>query len=187
MDDFDYRACWDAAYAWDDYLAREIREHRGLWEAVWERSKMPAWAIDEARQAGGEWRLLVISEDWCGDASNTVPVIARMAATLPNLQMRVVKRDEHPELMDRHLTGGSRSIPLAVILRPDFTVAGQWGPRPSELQAWVLAEKKAALRPVGEIYRDVRTWYARDRGESTVREVLAAITGGDEARAAEAA
>src|SRR5262245_53552261 len=107
MDEFDYRACWDKAYSWDDYLAHEVREHRGLWEGVWERSKVPAWAMDEARRAGDEWKLLVISEDWCGDASNTVPVIARMAATLPGLEMRVVKRDEHPELMDRHLTNGS--------------------------------------------------------------------------------
>ena len=184
MGEFDYRTCWESGYTWDDYLANEIKEHRGLWEAVWERSKIPAWAVEEARRAGGEWLLLVISEDWCGDASNTVPVIARLARQLPNVQMRVVKRDDHPALMDRHLTNGSRSIPLAVILRPDFTVAGQWGPRPAELQSWVLAEKKAALRPVGDIYRDVRTWYARDRGESTVREVRSVITGGTVHRAA---
>jgi hypothetical protein len=28
---------------------------------------------------------------------------------------------------------------------------------------------------VGDIYRDVRTWYARDRGETTIREVLALV------------
>src|SRR5262249_9445631 len=115
------------------------------------------------------------SEDWCGDASNTVPVIARLAAALPNVEMRVVKRDEHPELMDRHLTNGSRSIPLAVVLRPGFTGAGAWGPRPTELQEFVVREKKAATRPTGEIYRDARQWYARDRGESTIREVLAVL------------
>jgi len=67
------------------------------------------------------------------------------------------------------------SIPLAILLRPDFTVAGQWGPRPSELQRFVLTEKRAGLRPVGDIYRDVRAWYARDRGESTIRELLGLI------------
>ena len=184
MGDFDYRTCWESGFSWNDYLENEIQEHRALWHGVWERSKVPAWALEEGRRAGGEWKVLVISEDWCGDASNTVPVIARLAEALPNLEMRVVKRDEHPALMDRHLTNGSRSIPLAVILRPDFTLAGQWGPRPSELQTFVLTEKKAAQRPVGEIYRDVRTWYARDRGESTIREVLAVITGGAEHRAA---
>ena len=184
MDDFDYRTYWESGFSWNDYLENEIQEHRGLWHGVWERSRVPAWAAEEGRRAAGDWKVLVISEDWCGDASNTVPVIARLAEALPNLEMRVVKRDEHPALMDRHLTNGSRSIPLAVILRPDFTVAGQWGPRPSELQTFVLAEKKAAQRPVGDIYRDVRSWYARDRGESTIREVLAVMTGGSEHRAA---
>jgi hypothetical protein len=170
--DFDYGAYWDAGVSWDRYLADEVREHRALWEAVWMRAKVPEWALEQARRTGGEWKLLVITEDWCGDASNTVPVIARLAQALPNVEMRVVKRDAHPVLMDRHLTGGSRSIPLVIVLRPDLTVAGQWGPRPTDLQRFVLAEKKAALRPVGDIYRDVRTWYARDRGETTLRELL---------------
>ncbi|HYH78401.1 MAG TPA: thioredoxin family protein [Longimicrobium sp.] len=183
MSDFDYRTYWDKGVTWSDYLANEIKEHRKLWDAVWERAKLPHWALDEGRGAGA-WKLLVISEDWCGDASNTVPVVARLAEELPNVELRVVKRDEHPALMDRHLTGGSRSIPLVVVLCPDFTVAGQWGPRPSQLQSWVLEQKKAGERPVGDIYRDVRTWYARDRGESTLREVLAVMTGGAEQRAA---
>lgn len=170
MSDFDYGQYWDAGFTWDDYLGREVKEHRELWNGVWTRSRVPEWAAQA--HVDGPWRILVISEDWCGDASNTVPVIARLAETLPEVELRVVKRDEHPELMDRHLTDGSRSIPLAVVLRTDGSVAGQWGPRPAELQRFVLREKKAALRPVGDIYRDVRAWYARDRGETTIREIL---------------
>ncbi|HEX6750675.1 MAG TPA: thioredoxin family protein [Longimicrobium sp.] len=170
--DFDYRKYWDLGFTWDDYLGREVKEHRGLWEGVWGRSQVPEWALRTAARIGGEWRLLVTSEDWCGDASNTVPVAARLAEVLPNVELRVVKRDEHPELMDRHLTNGSRSIPLVVVLRPDFTVAGTWGPRPTELQQFVLREKHAATRPTGDIYREARQWYARDRGETTIREIL---------------
>ncbi|HEU0300021.1 MAG TPA: thioredoxin family protein, partial [Longimicrobium sp.] len=127
---------------------------------------------------GGEWRLLVISEDWCGDAFNTVPMMARLAEALPNVELRIVKRDENPALMDAFLTGGSRSIPLAIVLRPDFTVAGRWGPRPPELQEFVLSEKKKGERPSSEIYRDVRRWYARDRGETTVRGLLEVMAAG---------
>jgi len=173
MSDFDYRKYWDAGFTWSRYLADEVKEHPELWNGVWTRARVPEWAA--SAPVGGEWKILVISEDWCGDASNTVPVIARLAEALPNVELRVVKRDQHPELMDRHLTNGSRSIPLAIVLRPDWSVAGQWGPRPSELQQFVLREKQAALRPVGDIYRDVRTWYARDRGETTIREILAVL------------
>jgi hypothetical protein len=175
MTELDYRALWNAAYTWPDYLGKEVVKHRDLWLAVDARAAVPPWALEEAAGAGGGWKLLVITEDWCGDASNTLPVIARLAALAPEIEMRIVKRDENGELMDAYLTRGARSIPLVIILDRDFRPAGRWGPRPSELQAMVLREKKAALRPLDDIYRDVRRWYARDRGESTLREILGAI------------
>jgi hypothetical protein len=178
MSELDFRSYWEGAFTWDDYYAGEIHKLQELWRGVYTRAEVPAWALERAREIGGEWRLLVINEDWCGDASNTVPVIARLAQAVPGIDLRIVKRDENPELMDAFLTSGSRSIPLAIVLRPDWTVAGRWGPRPDELQAFVLAEKKAALRPVDDIYRDVRRWYARDRGESTLRTLLDILAAG---------
>jgi hypothetical protein len=171
----DYERWWNAGLTWAHYLRDKVRRNEALWSGVHARAAVPAWAVETAARIGGPWKLLVISEDWCGDASNTVPVLARMAEALPGIEMRIVARDEHPELMDRFLTRGSRSIPVAVVLRGDFSLAGWWGPRSAELQAWVLAEKAAGARPVEEIYRDVRRWYARDRGESIIREVFAVM------------
>lgn len=178
MSDLDFRAYWDRAFTWEDYFNRELHKLEDLWRGVYARAVVPEWAVERAAEIGGEWRMLVISEDWCGDASNTVPVMARMAEVMHNIQLRVVKRDENPELMDAFLTNGARSIPLALVLRPDWTVAGTWGPRPAELQEFVLREKKAALRPVDEIYRDVRRWYAKDRGETTQRALLDIMAAG---------
>lgn len=171
----DYRAYWEDAHGWERYLEEEVRQHPGLWHGVWARSRAPAWAVEAAAERGGPWRLLVISEDWCGDASNTVPAIARLAEAAPGLEMRVVKRDENPALMDRHLTNGSRSIPLAIVLDDAFRPVATWGPRPAELQAFILGEKAKGERPPREIYRDGRAWYARDRGETTLRELLERI------------
>lgn len=154
----DFEAYWNAAFTWDDYLNREVQQHAELWKGVWQKSRASAEAVERIAGAADGWKLLVISEDWCGDASNTVPVIARLAEAVPGLEMRVVKRDENLELMDEFLTNGSRSIPLAVVLRPDWSVAGRWGPRPTELQDFVLREKKEAARPMDAVYRDVRTW-----------------------------
>lgn len=169
---------WEAAAPWEAYLHGEVRTHEALWNGVWARATVPAWAVERAAEIAGRWRMLVISEDWCGDASNTVPVLARLAEALPNLEMRVIGRDDDPALMDEFLTDGARSIPIAILLREDFSVAGTWGPRPAELQAFTLAEKRAGLRPAADIYRDVRRWYARDRGETTIREVLEVMENG---------
>jgi hypothetical protein len=177
MSDLDFRTYWDNGFTWETYLNGEIEKLEELWRGVYARAVVPEWALERGGQVG-DWRMLVITEDWCGDASNTVPVMARLAEVLPNIQIRLAKRDANPELMDAFLTNGSRSIPLAIVLRPDWTVAGTWGPRPAELQAFVLTEKKAGLRPVDEIYRDVRRWYAKDRGESTLRALLDIMAAG---------
>ena len=44
------------------------------------------------------------------------------------------------------------------------------GPRPSEIQDWVMDEGLGMPSP--DRYKVVRRWYARDRGRSTVRELL---------------
>jgi hypothetical protein len=74
--------------------------------------------------------------------------------------------------MDRYLTSGSRSIPVVIALDEEYRELGHWGPRPRELQAWVMANRGTV--PKAELYPKVRQWYARDHGESTVREVLEA-------------
>ena len=87
------------------------------------------------------------------------------------MELRILRRDEHPELMDRYLTNGSRSIPIVIALDDSFRELGHWGPRPRVLQAWVLENRPRV--PKAELYPQVRKWYARDRGETTLREVLA--------------
>jgi Thioredoxin len=166
----DFRTLWEQALPFDAYVAASS-QHRGLWEGLYRIARLPEWALS-AVPAGTRRRLLVLAEDWCGDASNTVPVLARLADTVPELELRVLRRDEHPEVMDRYLTNGSRSIPIVIALNEEFDEVGHWGPRPTELQSWVLTNRQTI--PKSELYPQVRRWYARDRGETTLREVLAA-------------
>ncbi len=147
-------------------------KHRELWEGVYRLAKVPAWAL-EAVPADAGIRLLVLAEDWCGDASNTVPIVAKLADASPGLELRVLRRDEHPAVMDRYLTRGSRSIPIVIALDRAFRELGHWGPRPAELQSFVMANR--STMPKTELYPEVRRWYARDRGETTLREVLALL------------
>jgi hypothetical protein len=167
----DFKLLWDKALPFDSFVASCQAEHCGLWQGIYKLARIPEWALG-AVPAGAGRKLLVIAEDWCGDASNTVPIIAKLSDLAPGLELRVLPRDENPELMDRYLTNGSRSIPIVIGLDETFQEVGHWGPRPSQLQAWVMANR--ATIPKAELYPQVRKWYARDHGESTLREVLAA-------------
>ena len=169
----DFETLWGEATPWSEYAVPTMKNWP-LWDGIYRRVVVPDWALERAARIA-PLRLLVIAEDWCGDAANTVPVMARLVELVPGSELRVLARDRYPAVMDRYLTGGSRSIPIAIGLDPVFRELGRWGPRPSELQAWVMANKETL--PKDQRYAEVRKWYARDRGESTLRELLQALGG----------
>lgn len=171
---------WPFAHLWSRALTyqqfvKESTQHCGLWTGVYRLAQVPDWAVEQAQQLGRRFRLVALSEDWCGDATNTVPVLARWAEQAANVELRILRRDEHPEVMDRYLTNGTaRSIPVVIVLTEDMEEVGWWGPRPTELQAWVTGER-AIGRDKKDLYPDVRRWYAKDKGATTLREVLAVM------------
>lgn len=167
----DFRVLWEQAQTFAEMVAGAGETHRPLWEGIYRNASAPAWAVASV-PPGTSLRLVMLTEDWCMDTVNTAPFVARFAEAVPGVALRFLGRDAHPEVMDRYLTRGSRSIPVVIALDADFRELGHWGPRPKELQAWVLANKDTM--PKDERLRETRKWYARDRGESTIREILAA-------------
>ena len=164
----DFATLWGKGQTFDDFVQASEKQ-RGLWEGLHRIAVVPDW-ITAAIPPGTKRKLLVIAEDWCGDASSTIPVVAKLAESVPGIELRIIRRDVYPEVMDLYLTNGSRSIPIVIALDDDYREIGHWGPRPTELQAWVVANRPTT--PKAELYPKVRTWYARDHGESTLREVL---------------
>ncbi len=165
-----------AGLTFADLLARP-KENSELWHAVYKRAQVTSEAAQRAAQLHENWHLLVINEDWCGDSVNILPYVARLEEASAHIEMRIIGRDANRDLMDMHLTGKSRSIPVVIVYDDDFSEKGWWGPRPGPLQKWVLTEGLALPRP--DRYRHVRTWYARDRGATLVSEILSIIEGLD--------
>ena len=165
---------WARAARWGEFLKPEM-EHYELWRGIFERALIPGWALEGFITAPVR-RLLVLAEDWCGDAANTVPVMARLAELVSGRELRILERDAHPDLMDHYLTNGARSIPIAILLDQEGNELGHWGPRPAALQQWVLAKQK--MMPTPQRYAYTRRWYAKDKGETTLREMLEKGRGG---------
>jgi hypothetical protein len=119
---------------------------------------------------------LIITEGWCGDAAQNLPVFHLIEKECPHIELRLVLRDEHPKLMDDYLTNGSRSIPILICLEKNtlkqFFV---WGPRPAELQqiAVKLVKDKVPKIEKGII---VQQWYNTNKTESVQREMLALLS-----------
>lgn len=163
----------------DRYLAAQDFEamhataqtNADLWAAVWRRAVVPPEFVDRVEALDGDWHLLVLSADWCGDAVNSVPVIAKLAELASNADLRILERDANLDLMDAHLTGTSRSIPAVIALGADYVERGWWGPRPAALHQWVMGEGQALEK--SERHKHVRAWYARDHALTTLEEIVA--------------
>ncbi len=120
---------------------------------------------------------LVLTEAWCGDAAQVIPVVEAIAGLSNVIQTKYVLRDEHTELIDLFLTNGGRSIPKILLLdKEKDEVYATWGPRPSELQGVIDANKASDNpKPYSELSVDVQRWYAKDKTISTQREFSSVI------------
>lgn len=174
MANLDFKQLWEDALSYEKFV-EESHENCAMWTGKYRTARIPEWAYQKACEYGPRISFLAIAEDWCGDASNTVPVLARMGHEAECMEMKILRRDEHPEVMSEYLTNGSKSIPIIIALDADFVERGHWGPRPQEIQAWVMENKDSM--PDDQRYKHVRTWYARDKGETMLREVLGMFEG----------
>ncbi len=159
-----------AAEDFRTYL-KSVEKNRELWHGVSDRVTIEPERLEQARSIPGTWHLLALSEDWCADAVNLLPVLSRLVDEVPGLDLRVLSRDDNLDLMDQHLTNGrSRSIPVVLLLDDKFVERAWWGPRPEPIQEWVIDE--GMKMPSKERYKIIRRYYAKDKGRTLVRELL---------------
>lgn len=115
---------------------------------------------------------LVLSEAWCGDTAQNLPVIHHIAQLNPLIELKIILRDEHLDIMDELLTNGGRSIPKLVAFDGDLNELYTWGPRPTVVQEMVNAYKALPepKQPYSEIVEEVQKWYAQDATHSLQSE-----------------
>lgn len=175
------RQRYEQAPTFEAFLATATAQQE-MWQQVRRRATVPPDLLERARAIPGRWHLLALVEDWCGDAFNTIPVVAALADQVEALDLRLLRRDANPDLMDAHLSGTARSIPVVMLLDGAYRERGWWGPRPAPLQTWFLST--AQDLPKAERYREIRRFYARDRGRTTLDEIVRKIERAAEAEGA---
>jgi hypothetical protein len=140
----------------------------------------------KAQNFGRKMIWLIITEGWCGDAAQNIPLIEKIAAESPNIETRYVLRDENLELADAYLTNNARSIPKLIALDAEtLSELGTWGPRPliamdyfydlkhqglekplimENLQRWYIADKNQSIQT--EFENLIENWMAQDKKQS---------------------
>lgn len=118
---------------------------------------------------------LVISEHWCGDASQILPVIHKISlASKGKINLKMIYRDQYPELIEKHLTKGSKSIPKLIQLDENYLFIKDWGPRPKTAQQLVIQLKSNSI--TSPTYsEEVHKWYAKNKQREIQDELFELI------------
>lgn len=134
---------------------------------------IPDENIQIVKQLKRDYIWLVISEGWCGDAAQILPVINKMAQYSEKIELKLVFRDENEDLINLFLTHGTKSIPKLIILdKNTLEVLGDFGPRPTQARQLII-DYKAKHGIVDEQAKtDLQLWYLHDKGLSTQKEIL---------------
>ncbi|TCD12611.1 thioredoxin family protein [Pedobacter frigidisoli] len=125
-----------------------------------------------------DYKFLVITEGWCGDAAQIVPVFNKIAkASLGRIDLKFVLRDKNLPLIDAHLTNGGRAIPVLVVLNGEADqVLATWAPRPQILQE-LLKEWRKETTEMPILAEKLHGWYAKDKTQSTQAELAILLKG----------
>lgn len=127
--------------------------------------------VEKLNELDQSWILLVLTEGWCGDAAQNVPIIARMADQTDNVELRLILRDQHLDIMDEYLTDGGRSIPKLVCLDAEtLQEIGVWGPRPGDFQQQAMQWKDDPDINKEEWAEKLHKWYAQNRGQQLMAD-----------------
>jgi hypothetical protein len=137
--------------------------------------KMDSEILKTLQNLKSKQTWLVISEGWCGDAAQILPIIKLMADSSENIELKIVLRDENDNLMAQFLTNGSKSIPKLIILDENLEVINHWGPRPEAAKNLII-DYKAQHGIVDEPAKiALQKWYLNDKGISTMKEIVAML------------
>ncbi len=120
---------------------------------------------------------ILISEAWCGDAAQNLPILGAIANHSEKINLQVILRDENTEIMNDYLTNGGMSIPKLIVFNKDTgEEVTTWGPRPAILQQMVMDNKHSNNPiPYSEFSIEIQKWYNKDKGKTLQKEVMSMI------------
>jgi thiol-disulfide isomerase/thioredoxin len=119
---------------------------------------------------------LVLLESWCSDGAQAIPVFNKVAKSTPNIDLKIIMRDENPKLMDRFLTNGTRSIPKLLVSNEEGDLLHIWGPRPEPAVKMVEAYKEQNGKVDEKFKKELQIWYNKDGGKTIVDELIRMVS-----------
>ncbi len=161
---------YERGEAFSDFLENTRRRREG-WHRINDSVRIADSSLTRARAAGGNFRLLVIAIDSCGDSMQQVPYVARLAELVPGLALRIVPPAVGATAQQAHRSlDGRTATPTFILLDEEGRSAGCVVEHPRALRHWVRDHRDSM--PNTALHEHMATWYAADRGAGIVHEIV---------------
>jgi len=128
--------------------------------------------IAEMQEISEAQTWLVITEGWCGDAAQNLPIINKIAETNNFITLKLALRDSNEDLINLFLTNGGKSIPKLIALDKEYNVINTWGPRPSEATKMVADYKAKHGLIDAQFKQDLQVWYNKNKGQNLQDDLI---------------
>lgn len=137
------------------------------------QTKLSETTKEKTQRIQKDFTWLVLTESWCGDAAQTLPILNKFTETNPKIELKVVLRDDNADLMNGFLTNGSKSIPKLIVLEKGTNnVVSTWGPRSEKATNLVNDYKEKHGKLDAEFKKDLQLWYNSDKGVHIERDLV---------------
>jgi thiol-disulfide isomerase/thioredoxin len=124
------RTKFEQALAYDDYVATGTPEQQEAWGKILAQASLTP---EQAKLVEGftrEVNVLVSSGVWCGDCVQQCPMLQAIALSNPGkVRLRLVDRDDHPDLAEQLKICGGMRVPVALFMAEDFELVSIFGDR----------------------------------------------------------
>ena len=161
-----YRALYESGITFSEFVSKATMR-KEQWEGNYAMKVAPDALVTRASAAGSGWKLLVVTVPGCSDSVNSVPYLASFLDKVPSIEMRLIDNVVGKPVMEAHRTpDGRAATPTVILLDAEFNERGCWIERPANL---------IALMSSGTSFEGKMEWYDKDRGASSLEEIVAMI------------
>lgn len=169
----DLKAYFEKALTYDMYVEL-LENNRELYQLHYKKFKASP-GEEQVIKGIKPLKIIVLTEPWCGDSLAIFPVVRKIGEINGHWEMRILRRDENPGLMDQFLTRKAQAVPIFLFLDENYSLISRFGPRPQAAQAifeTYREEFKSGKIEKSEVIKKIRNFYAKDRGKAIFNELL---------------
>ncbi len=172
-----FNKLFDNGISYEKYT-KQSNKHLEIMQNSWFASQgaVKRLSRDHIARLNEKLHVLCISEHWCSDCANGVPVIAKLADAIPNWDFRIVSRDEFSEEVELfYTTAGRKKIPVVIFADEDGDEIMRWIERPmrSYHLLGMLRDQKLSMKEFKEKYNNTTEFQPPSVSEEILRELVA--------------